>query len=810
MTPNLLKTIRREPGFVLAFVLTLGLGIGANTAIFSLVSGILLQPLPYPHADRLLAIKQPATLQDQEDIGFSFIEVEDYRQQSTTLEELVEFGDWTFNVLDRGDPHRAVAGLVTANFFDVLGMKPLHGRLFLAEDEDRSSAPVAVVTYEYWQRALGADPKVVGQMLNLTSKSAEIVGVLQPGAHYAAEDRRQDFYANYASNDHYVSATMQDDRNHRMTSVFARLRPKSTIEQARADLGRIAATLHKEHPEDYPEDLGLETAITPWKDQLTREARPILYATLAGSLLVLLIACANVANLTLVRSLKRSRETSVRAALGGTPGSLRRGFFLENLGLALLGALVGIGIAFALLSALRAYAATLTTRSAEVSLDLRVLAATLVIATLSAALFALLPGLAPAKQLAENLSAGGPRSAGSAGRSRIQRLLVVGQLAISFLLLFGSIQLGRTLYNLYAVDPGFELEQVLSVEAPKFSRVGREVLRDFTQRALEDVESLPGVEAAAMTGSTPLGGSRARPLTIRIDGQGDADEARAQPTVFDTVTPGYFRALGAQIIRGREFTNVDREGADLVAVINQSAARFYFGNEDPIGQRISYDFGGFFGGASEWLTVVGVAADMRATGLDRAPDHTLYLPEGQSFAPDTLLVRTKDEPYSVAGSVLEALRRLDPERPLEHMKTLEETRNKSIAPQRLNALLFGSFAALALVIATVGVAAMLMWSVSSRRRELAIRAAVGAEPSTLLRRILGEGTVLVAAGLMLGASVAVFAGRLLQSLLFEVEPTDATTLALAALVLLLVGLGAALLPARTAMRSDPNSLLRSE
>ena len=268
---SLFRTLRREPGYAFAFILTLGLGIGANTAIFSLVSGILLQPLPYPHADRLVAVKQPATLQGQDDVNFSFIEIEDYRQQSTSLEEVVEFGDWTFNVLDRGDPHRATAGLVTANFFEVLGMKPYSGRLFLEADEDRNAAPVAVVTYEYWQESLGAEPDIVGQMLDLTSVSAEIVGVLAPGAHYAAEDRKQDFYANYASNDHYKSATMQDDRNHRMTTVFARLREGTTVEQAQADLSRIATSLHREHPEDYPEDLGLQTVVVPWKEQLTQQ-----------------------------------------------------------------------------------------------------------------------------------------------------------------------------------------------------------------------------------------------------------------------------------------------------------------------------------------------------------------------------------------------------------------------------------------------------------------------------------------------------------------------------------------------------------
>ena len=774
---GLWRTMKSEPAFVAAFVLTLGLGIGANTAIFSLVSGVLLEPLPYPDPDRLMIMKQPATLQGIDDVRFSFLEVEDYRSQSSTVAEFVEFGDWTFNVLDRGEPHRAVAGLVTANFFEVLGMRPFKGRLFLEGEEDRGAAPVVVLTHEYWTRALGADPSVVGQVLNLTSVQPEIVGILEPGLHYASDGRNQDFYANYANSDHYVSATMQDDRNHRMTRVFAKLEPGVTPEQASADLERIAATLHQEHAEDYPEGRGLATTLSPWREELVKEARPILWATLLGSALVLLIACANVANLTLVRAMRRSRELSVRAALGGTNAQLRLGFFLESFALALCGAALGVAIAFLMLDLLRAYAANLTLRTAEIALDYRVLALTLITAMVCATALAFLPGTSPGRKLAQALSAGGARSIGSAGRSRVQRLLVISQLAVSFLLLFASVQLGRTLLNLYGIDPGYELDKVLTVEAPKFSQVPPSELNRFTDQTVEQVTAIHGVESVAMTQAAPLGGSTAFPLMISVRGGEVADESKAQPTLFDTVTPGYFKTLGIELVRGREFHEADREDTEKVVILNETAARHYFQDKDPVGEQIAYDFGGFFGGQSEWLTIIGVSKATRSTSLQETNDHGLFLCECQfaqampGMAPDTVLVRTATaDPHEVAPQVLENLRALDPERPLEHVRTLAEARDETIAPQRLNALLFGSFALLALLIATVGVGAMLMWSVITRRRELAIRAAVGADPGKLLRSVLTEGGTLVAIGLALGTGIALVAGRFLNQLLYEVAP----------------------------------------
>src|SRR5581483_458880 len=348
------RNLLRVPGFALAFVLTLGLGIGANTAIFSIVNGVLLRPLPYPQADRIMRLRQPQLAAGVEDSSFSFPEVAHYRSVSKTVDQFVEFGDWTFNVLGRGEPHRATGGLVTANFFPMLGAQPLFGRMLVPADEGRGVPPVVVLTHGYWQRMFGSDPAVVGQTLDLTVTRAQIVGVLKPGSHYAT-GRQQDFYANYAANDHYMSSSMQNEWPHRMTTVYARLAPGATPASAQAELRQISAALHQDHPEAYPASRGFDILVTPWKDELTAKAKPTLIILLVTTLFVLVIACANVANLTLTRLVQREREMAIRAALGAPAATLRRQLLAENLVLSVLGGALGLGLAVAGLDLLIAY-----------------------------------------------------------------------------------------------------------------------------------------------------------------------------------------------------------------------------------------------------------------------------------------------------------------------------------------------------------------------------------------------------------------------------------------------------------------------
>ena len=800
------RSLRRVPGYAIAFVFTLGLGIGANTAIFSVINGVLLRPLPYPGADRIMYLEQAVTRAGIPNVMFSFPEVADYREQAKSFDEVVEFGDWTFNVLDRGEPHRATGGLVTANYFKVLGIRPQLGRTLVPEDEAEGSPPVAVLTHEYWLRAFGGDVAVVGQTLNLTVKQAAIVGVLPPGSHYAS-DQKQDFYVNYAANDHYMEAAMQDQRRHRMTDVFARLAPGATVESARAEVLAISTRLHEAYPEDYPESSGIEIVVTPWIEDLTSEARPTLLILLGISLFVLLIACANVANLTLTRLIRRERELAIRAALGAAGSRLRGQLLIENLILSTAGGLLGVILAVAGLDLLVAYTQRFTARIGEIGVDGSVLALTLTVAVGAAILFAWAPRLGFTRDLGASLSAaGGGRATGGLSRRRAQRVLVVCQLAFSFMLLVGAGLLVRTLVELNQVDPGFDLENVLSLQAPDFNQQSQEQRRQFGDSVVERVSTYPGVESAAMASAAPLGGSSPRFREFRVEGR--TPGATTPLSVFRTVSVGYFETIGTTLLKGRSFTRADQPDTPGVVILSSSMAKYYFEQDDPIEGRISFDLGN--GQWSPEYTVIGVVADTKSDGLDREPVHTFFQVSAQNFALSTFLVRSAGNAKPLTAEVVETIRALDPNRPVDTIQTLEELRSESIAPQRLNATLFGIFSLLALTIATVGVAGILLFSVSQRTQEFGIRAALGASRFQVVRTVLGEGVLLAAMGLGVGGMGSFFLSGLLSSFLFEVEPIDPATFAGSALVLVLVTIWASIVPARRAMKVDPMVALRIE
>ena len=802
-----LRTLPRMPGFSLAFILTLGLGIGANTAIFSVINGVLLRPLPYPEADRIMHLRQPQLAAGVEDTGFSFVEIADYRTESRTIDQFIEFGDWTFNVLGRGDPHRAVGGLVTPNFFQLLGARPHLGRLLLSSDEGRTAQPVAVLTYAYWQRVFGSDPSVVGQILDLTVKKALIVGVLAPGSHYATT-RKQDFYVNYAANDHYIGASMQDERRHRMTDVYARLAPGATVGAAQAELRQIAGRLHEANPAAYPQTQGFDTVVTPWKDELTARARPTLMILLVTTVFVLIIACANVANLTLTRLVTREREMAIRAALGARGWLLRRQLLAENLVLSIVGGVLGLGLAVAGLDLLTKYASRFTSRTGEIALDGWVLSFTLIVSIALALVFAWAPRLGFLADPVRAMASGGGRATGNPGRRRAQRALVVSQLAASFMLLIGAGLLTRSLMQLYAVDPGFDLANVLSLQAPDFTALNRERRLQFSRDVLERVRSESTVQSAAMASAAPLAGSFPQLQEFQVEGADLQAVATGPKTVTRVVSAGYFETIGTRLVAGRGFLASDISTAPPVVVLSESMARYYFKDQSPIGRRMSWKL--FNGNWSPRAEIVGVAADSRADGIEQTPFHTMYQPEGQTNAGSTLLVRTAGSTDHLAPRVVETIRSLDPNRPIDHVQTLEEIRDETIAPQRLNATLIGLFAFLALVIATVGVAGVLAFSVSQRRNELGIRMALGAGRQTILKMILGEGAVMALIGLAIGGLAAIPLSQMLSGLLFGVEPVDPITIGVSALLLVTVALFAAWIPARTAMAVDPMTALRGD
>jgi len=816
-----LRSLRRAPGYAAAFVLTLGLAIGVNSAVFSVVNGVLLRPLPFEDAERILYLKQPVAATGTENAQFSFMEVDDFRAAASTVDEFVEFGDWEFTVLGEDEPHRAVGGLVTSNYFAVLGMRPALGRLLNAEDDVRGSDAVVLLTDAYWARAFGRDPHVVGRVLQLENLSVRspftpvrVVGVLEPGLNYTAT-RTPDFYANYASNPHYQDASMRDSRSHRMTHVFARMAPDVSVSAARGELQAITAQMHAEHPDDYQADLGYGLDVVPWQQELTRDGRFTFLFLMGAVGLILVLAAANVTNLTLTRLIRRETELSTRAALGASGNDLRLHLTAENVLLGLGGGALGVALAFLSRGSLVAYASRYTARAQEVGVDWTVLGATLGGGMLVAALLAWLPGL-PVNPGVARVASAASRATDTLWRKRLQRGLVVSQLALSFTLLTGAGLLVRSLIRLTAIDPGLRTEGILAVETPTgpdgtglpMALPGEQ---EDWERTIAEIEAFPGVRSAAVASWTPIA-PHASPTAYRVRTEDDTDGGdRSHLSVSNNVSVRYFETLGIPLVAGRYFDERDRGSAPDVIILNQSMARAHFGDADPIGRRVSITHEAQpWLAPNRWYEVVGVVADTREHGVEHEGVHTFYRPAAKTFWGTSILVAHRGDPAPLTQHVRDVIADIYPQRAVSQVQTMSALLEQDVAPSRLNALLFGSFAALALVLAGLGVLSTLAFSVSQRVREFGIRIALGADRGSVLRNVLGEGALLVGVALALGWLGALVLGRFVAGLLFGVEPMDPASLAAAAVALGGVALAAALLPALRATRVHPSEALKAE
>jgi predicted permease len=805
-----LRGVRRNPGHAAAFVVTLGLAIGVNSAVFSVVHAVLLSPLPFQDADRIVYLQQPAVRAGVANATFSFHEVADYREGVDAFDEVVEFGDWNFSVVpaDGTEPHRAVAGLVTSNFFEVLGMAPALGRTLEPVDDRVGAEPVMVLTDEYFTRVFGGDPEVLDRTVELSGMRTRIVGVLEPGVHYTGS-RRPDFYANYTTNDHYQGASMMDQRTHRMTDVFARLTPGATLEDATREATALSARLQQEYPDAYPERLGFDLTVSRWQDELTRDARPILLLLMGTVATVLLLACANLANLTLSRLVRREGELATRGALGASPVALRGSLVAENVVLAVGGALLGLVLAWLARGALAAYAGRFTVRADEVAVGGTVLALTLAVGVGVAVLLAFLPGLPVAPAAGGRLSAAAGRTTASRGRRRVQRGLVVTQLALSFALLTSAGLLVRSLLSLQDVDPGFETENVLTLQAfQSFATTGPVVTNDDLFRRLgHEVMAFPGVRAVGVASFAPLGGVNPMAWSFQVEG-GDDGEAQSVVAAFNQVTPGYFDALAIPLLRGRYLEMSDRADTEPVVVIGEGLARQLFGADDPVGRNLAWSFSGQAMGP--WHRVVGVVADGRQFGMNRDAVPVLYRPAEQAGYGFTVVAATTGDSGPLARAITDQIHAVDPTRPVDRIRTVEDLVAEDLAPSRLNATLFGAFAVLALAIAAVGVLGVLAFSVGQRSREFGLRMALGADRGRVLRSVLAEGAALVGLSLAIGGLGALALGRAMQGLLFQIDPFDPLTFAAAAGALAAIAMAAAFLPAWRAAAVDPMTSLRGD
>ena len=745
------RTLRKRPGFTLAAVVTLALGIGANTAIFSVINGVLLQPLPYAQGEDLVYLRQPIPPSNVPSAGFSPLEVAAYREQTPSLAGIVEYHSMPFILLGTDEPRRVVTGVVSANFFDVLGVTPHVGRTFRPGEDAAGAEPVLVLSYRYWQSAFGADSAIIGRTFEMNDRVHTVVGVLPPVPQFPNEN---DVYMPVSSCPFRMNEVTRTGWGQRMLTAFARLGPGVSLAQAQTELETVASRLHAEQPVAYQRaggggPAGFTITATPLKEELIGDARPTLLILLGTAGFVLLIACANVANLMLAQATRREREMAVRTALGAGRGRLVRQMVTESTVLALIGGLVGLIMARLGLSLLTAFAARFTPRAAEIALDGWVLLFALTVSVLTGIVFGTLPAMPIGRNLVGSLkeSAG---ASGSRGSQRIRRVLVVAQVAVAFTLLIGAGLMLRSVIALQRVNPGFDAERVLTgfidLNWSKYTTPPQ--AREFYDRLLGELGRDPGVLAVAASLTVPLDGSGPFPIAFEIEGR--ADDPNQQPLRGDyrSVTPGYFTALGIPTVRGRTFTEQDNAEAPRVVVVSQAAAAKFWPNQDPIGQRVRPRNGP---PDRPWRTVIGVVGDVRQHGLDQAPTDEMYAAFAQFPArPATIALRTHGEPGAIARRLQDAVRAIDPQQPIVNIRTLTDLRGQALASPRLTMTLLALFAALALVITATGLAGVLAFTVTQRTREIGIRMALGAAQNSVLTMILRQGLLLVIIGLALG------------------------------------------------------------
>jgi putative ABC transport system permease protein len=810
LTRNLrgaMRMLRRQPGFALAVIGTLGLGIGATTAMFSIVNGVLLKPLPYAEGERLVLVRQSAPLAGQDEIGVSIRELYDYREQLADFSDVVEFHQMSFDLIERGDPDRVDTGVVSANFFRVLGITPMLGRSFVAADEGHGAEAVLILSHSYWQARFGGDPRIVGRVFQMNDRPHTVIGVLPAVPQYP---RECDVYMPTSACPFRARGEERMGANRRafgMLRVFGRLKPEVSHAHAAAQVALVADRFRRDYPQVYPEGQGFRATTVGVLQELTRNARPMLLMLLGATGLVLLIACTNVVSLTVARTLNRDRELAMRTALGASRRHLLAQLLTESLLLAVLGGMLGLMVAHLTLGALTAFIGRFTARTGEVTIDAPVLLFTILVSVASGVIVgvfpALLTGSAPASALKQAGASAGP----APSRRRVQHALVVVQVAVSVVLVASAGLLLTSLYRLQQVDPGYRDDKILSAEVfGNFTRYpSAEACIRLYEPLLQRLTAQPGVIAAAVSSAVPLASVEPYLSGFEIEGDAPAAADRRPNTDVTVVSPRYFDTLAIPLVSGRSFTQTDTREAAPVALISQTMAR-HWGRRSPLGTRVSVD------GRETWLTVVGVVGDVRQYGLEREALAQVYLPLTQTPVPigGRILVRTAGDPLAMAAIMRNAVHSLDPNIPVENVRTLEELRSRYLATPRLTALLLGLFAAVALVVCLAGLAGVIATSVSQRTREFGLRMALGAQPARLLADILRQGTILVTLGLVAGLIGAVVSGRVLSGYLFDTQPTDPATLLTVVGAMLIAGVVACLGPARRATRVDPLLALRAD
>jgi putative ABC transport system permease protein len=806
-----LRSLLRAKGLTLTVVVTLALGIGANAAIFSVVRGVLLRPLVNRDESRLIYIQQSARGLGAENTAFSVPEIQDLRGRVRSITALGEFSTIGFTMVGLGEPRVVRAGVVDGSYFEVMGLRPVLGRLLGPNDDGPTAAGAAVLTYRFWTTAMGSDSTVIGTIVRLGTRSATIVGVLEPSVPYPSET---EIIANIVTSPHHLSATMVTGRIHRMTQLFGRLASGADLDAVRVELRTIHGSILQEHPESYPKNADFRIDAVKLRDQITSPARTVLLVLLAASGLIFIIACSNVANLILARSVRREGELAIRAALGASGAALRRTLLAESLVLCGAGAILGVIIARPMVSILARYAARFSVRALDLTVDSSMLWVGVILAIAAAILLAFIPRL-PSSDSSKGFGLANGSVRITTGTNRRLRLFAITQIAASFVLLAGAGMLLTTLLALQSAPTGFNTHNVLAIHVPvmSFGRTPDQIV-GFYKEILRRVTELPGVERVAIGTVVPWreGGNFGPGFLFSVEGYAKANGEEDPRAQFRTISPGFFSALGVPLIAGRDFDGNDRRDGESVVIVSQSVAQRLFSNQDALNRHLTWTdpIMKFIDISPKPRRIVGIVADLDDQNVVPGPVLNVYHPFEQETGGGRLFVHARSDPYALVTPIRRVIRELSADQPIERVATLDDVRAEVLAPDRLNALVFGGFAAVALMIAVVGVAGVLAFSVSARTREFGIRLAIGSAPRHLLARVLSEGAVIAVAGIVTGAISGYVLARFAGSYMQSVRIPGAVPIAGAAVVLVGAAILASLMPAARASRVDVIQALRSE
>jgi putative ABC transport system permease protein len=798
-----LRLLRKNPGFTAVAILTLALGIGANAAVFSVVYAVLLRPLPYKAPSGLIVLHE--TTPRVGDVSVSYQNFFDWRAASHTFVQMAAVQSVGFNLAGITQPETINGDAVSPNFLSMMGIRPFLGRDFDASEEKAGSAPVLLLSYSLWQSHLGGDPNVVGKTITLDGRSFTIVGVLPPN--YRSLDMTDVMLpiGVWATNNG-DAIKERGDRGDMV--VIGRLGPGVALGQARAEMEGIAARLAKEYPGSNDQ---FSVTLQPIRQAFVGDMKTAILVLFGAVLFVLLIACANVANLFLVRGASRTKEIALRIAFGASRGRIIRQMLTESLILACFGGVVGVALALGGIRGMAQLISTDMLSGATVNLNGPVLLFVGGVVVLAAFIFGLAPALHSTKpDVQSELKEGGRTSSGGVAQNRLRGALAVAEISLALILLIGAGLMMKSLYRLLQVDPGFRPARVLTMgmdlRAQQYSQDS--AVLNFWQRLIDRVSALPGVQSAAVGSAIPLTNSHGR-SDITIEGMALPTPGNYPHPDVHVVSPEYVATLGIPLLRGRTFTDQDNEKAPLAGMINAMVAHRFFSNEDPIGKR--FMFGHPSSDPPKWYTIVGVVSDTRLYGLANPARLEVYLPFRQNPRNSmALVVKSGANPASLTSAVREVVQSIDKDQPVFAISTMEELVRNSVATRRMTLVLLGLFSGLALILGAIGIYGVISYSVAQRTHEIGIRMALGAPRGDVFRLVVGEGLKLAGVGIAIGIAAAFGLARLMSSLLFGISATDLETFAGVAVLLALVALLACYVPARRAMRVDPTVALRYE